>query len=237
MRRPDPPDLLRLENVHGYYGDSHIIQGLSLAVGEGTVVSIMGRNGVGKTTALRCITGLLRPREGRVIFDGRDIAGLPPHAIARLGIALVPEDRRIFGSLTVEENLLLAAGGRRSAVGEALDFFPPLRDYLRRPGDRLSGGEQQMLAIARALVARPRLVAIDEPLEGLAPVVAERIQAILESLRGRLTVLVVEQNLRWLLRVADRHYVLNQGRTVFEGTSAELAANPGVIDRFLGVSV
>jgi branched-chain amino acid transport system ATP-binding protein len=228
--------LLRLEDVHGYYGESHVIQGVFLEVPEAGVVSIIGRNGVGKTTTLRCITGLVPPRRGRVIFDGRDITGLAPHVIARLGIALVPEERRIFGSLTVAENIQLAAEGRPGAVDDAIGFFPALREYLTRPGDRLSGGEQQMLAIARALVARPRLVLVDEPLEGLAPLIAERIQEILESLRGKLTVLVVEQNVRWLLRVVDHHYIMNHGRVVFDGSSAELAANPDVIDRYLGVS-
>jgi branched-chain amino acid transport system ATP-binding protein len=228
--------VLRLEDVHGYYGESHVIQGVSLEVPEGGVVSIIGRNGVGKTTILRCITGLVPPRRGRVIFHGRDITGLAPYVIARLGIALVPEERRIFGSLTVAENILLAAEGRRGAVDEAVGFFPMLRGYLGRPGDRLSGGEQQMLAIARALVARPRLVLVDEPLEGLAPLIAEHVQQMLESLRGRLTVLVVEQNIPWLLRVADHHYIMNHGRVVFDGSSAALNASPDVIDRYLGVS-
>src|SRR6266487_5881471 len=150
--------LLQLEDVHAYYGLSHVLQGVTLRVPAGGVVSLMGRNGVGKTTTLKCVFGLVSVRGGRVTFAGEDLAPLRPHEIARRGIAMVPEDRRIFSSLSVAENILLAAGGRSDAIAEAIEWFPGLRNYLRRPGDQLSGGEQQMLAIVRALVAHPRLV-------------------------------------------------------------------------------
>src|SRR5262249_8345059 len=170
------------------------------------------------------------------IFAGETITGLPTHQIARRGIALVPEDRRIFSSLSVAENILLSAGGRKDAIDEAVVWFPHLRDYLRRAGDRLSGGEQQMLAIARALVARPQIMLIDEPLEGLAPIIAERIEQALQDLRGKTTAVIVDQNLKWLMQVADYHYVMDHGRIVFEGTSETLQQNPPLIEQYLGIA-
>jgi branched-chain amino acid transport system ATP-binding protein len=170
------------------------------------------------------------------MLGDESIGGLSPHQIARRGIALVPEERRIFRSLTVAENILLSAAGRKDAIAEALQWFPALGDYLRRSGDRLSGGEQQMLAIARALVARPQLMLIDEPLEGLAPIIAERIEQALQELRGRLSVLIVEQNLKWLMQVAEHHYVMDRGRIVFAGSSQELARNPQLIEQYLGIA-
>jgi len=228
--------LLRLEAVNAYYGLSHVLQGVDLAVPAGAIVSLMGRNGAGKTTTLKSVFGLVAVRGGRVTFAGEDLAGLKPHEIARRGIALVPEDRRIFSRLNVAENIMLAAGGRRDAVAEALAWFPALQGSLRRPGDRLSGGEQQMLAIARALVARPRLMLIDEPLEGLAPVIAERIEASLKDLRGKTTVLLVDQNLKWLMQVADHHYIMDRGRIVHHGTSDWLRANPALVEQHLGIA-
>jgi branched-chain amino acid transport system ATP-binding protein len=227
--------LLQLDDVHAYYGLSHVLQGVSLRVPVGTVVSLMGRNGVGKTTTLKSVLGLVSVRRGRVCFAGADLAGLGPHQIARLGIALVPEDRRIFSSLTVAENIRLAAGGRKGAMREFLAWFPNLQASLDRPGDQLSGGEQQMLAIARALVADPRLILIDEPLEGLAPVIAERVEAVLETLRGRTTVLLVDQNLKWVMQVAQHHYLMDHGRIVHDGDSNWLRAHPELVERYLGV--
>lgn len=228
--------LLELDSIHAYYGLSHVLQGMSLKVPSGSVVSLMGRNGVGKSTTLKSISGIVRVARGRVLFRGEDLTRLAAHMIARRGIALVPEDRRIFSSLTVRENILLGAGGRVDAVDEALAWFPALKNYLGRAGDRLSGGEQQMLAIARALVARPTLVLIDEPLEGLAPVIAERIAETLRALRGRMTVVLVEQNLKWLTDVADYHYVMDHGHIVQHGTSAWLRANPALVEQYLGVA-
>jgi branched-chain amino acid transport system ATP-binding protein len=227
--------LLQLEDVHAYYGLSHVLQGVSLRVPVGTVVSLMGRNGVGKTTTLKSVLGLVSVRRGRICFAGANLAGLGPYQIARLGIALVPEDRRIFSNLTVAENIRLAAGGRKGAVREVLAWFPNLQASLDRPGDQLSGGEQQMLAIARALVAHPRLILIDEPLEGLAPVIAECIEAVLESLRGRTTVLLVDQNLKWVMQVAQHHYLMDHGRIVHDGDSSWLRAHPELVERYLGV--
>ena len=228
--------LLRLDDVHAYYGLSHVLQGVNLQVPAGAIVSLMGRNGVGKTTTLKSVFGLAPVREGRILFAGESLTGLRTHQIARRGIAMVPEDRRIFSSLSVAENILLAAGGRSDAIAEATEWFPGLRHYLRRPGDQLSGGEQQMLAIVRALVARPRLVLIDEPLEGLAPVIAERIEETLQDLRGKMTILLVDQNLKWLMKIADHHYVMDHGCIVFHGTSDALRQNPTLIEQYLGVA-
>ena len=228
--------LLGLDQVHAYYGQSHVLQGVTLNVPQGSIVSLMGRNGVGKSTTLKTVFGMVKPRGGRVLFGGEDLAGEPTHMIARRGIALVPEDRRIFSSLSVAENILLAAGGRREAIDEALQWFPGLKRFLARPGDRLSGGEQQMLAIVRALVAQPRLILIDEPLEGLAPIIAEHIEQALDALRGKITMLLVEQNLKWLLSVADYHYVMDHGRIVHHGDSGWLRAHPELVEQYLGVA-
>ncbi len=232
----DGEALLQLDDVHAYYGSSHVLQGVNLRVPAGAIVSLMGRNGVGKSTALKSVFGLVPVRAGRISFAGKSLTGLRTHEIARRGIAMVPEDRRIFTSLSVAENILLAAGGRSDAIAETIEWFPGLRDYLRRPGDQLSGGEQQMLSIARALVAHPRLMLIDEPLEGLAPVIAERIEGTLQDLRGKMTVLLVDQNLKWLMQVADYHYVMDHGCIVFHGTSDALRQNPVVIEQYLGVA-
>ena len=228
--------LLELDSVHAYYGQSHVLQGVSLTVPAGSVVSLMGRNGVGKSTTLKSVFGIVRVARGRIFFRGQEITRVPAHLVARRGIALVPEDRRIFSALTVRENVLLAAAGRADAIDEALGWFPTLERYLDRAGDRLSGGEQQMLAIARALVAGPSLVLIDEPLEGLAPIVAERIAETLRALRGRMTVVLVEQNLKWLIDVADYHYVMDHGRVAEHGTSAWLRSNPALVEQYLGVA-
>ncbi len=232
----DGEALLRLDDVHAFYGLSHVLQGVSLRVPRGGIVSLIGRNGAGKTTTLKSVLGLVKAPRGRIALGGESIAHLPPHQIARRGIALVPEERRIFSALTVAENILLSAGGRKDAIPEALEWFPALGDYLRRSGDRLSGGEQQMLAIARALVARPQLMLIDEPLEGLAPIIAERIEQALAALRGKITALIVDQNLKWLMQVAEHHYVMDRGRIVFAGGSEELAQNPQLIEQYLGIA-
>ncbi len=228
--------LLALRDVHAYYGDSHILQGISLAAGGGQITCVLGRNGAGKTTAVRTIMGFVPPRAGAITLDGREIAGAAPHRIARAGVALVPQGRGIFPDLTVHQHLALA----RRPGGWTLDRiharFPVLRERAGQPGGLLSGGEQQMLAIGRALVMGPRLVIMDEPTEGLAPLFVARVREILVEMRAAgLGVLLVEQNLALALAVADRVYVLNKGRVVFEGTPADLRAAPETRHQYLGV--
>ncbi len=232
--------LLALEDVHAYYGEAHILQGVSLAVGEGEVVTLIGRNGAGKTTTLRAIMGIVRPRRGRVLLGGRDVSGLPTHEIARRGIAWVPEERRVLPNLTVQENLRLGwlgagtDGARR--VAEVFEYFPRLRERLTHRGRHLSGGEQQMLAIARALVARPSVMLVDEPTEGLAPLLVESLTRILAEINRRgTTILLVEQALEVALALAHRVYVMDQGRIQFEGSPDDLRRDPAVQQRFLGV--
>jgi branched-chain amino acid transport system ATP-binding protein len=232
----DRDALLRLEDVHAFYGLSHVLQGVSLRVSRGGIVSLIGRNGAGKTTTLKAILGLVAVRSGRILLGEEPITGMAPHQIARHGIALVPEERRIFSSLTVAENILLGAEQRKDAIAEAVELFPVLGGYLRRSGDRLSGGEQQMLAIARALVGHPQLLLIDEPLEGLAPIIAERIEQALQQLRGTMTALIVDQNLKWLMQIADAHYVMDRGAIVFAGSSRELSQSPQLIEQYLGIA-
>jgi branched-chain amino acid transport system ATP-binding protein len=233
--------LLALEDVHGYYGEAHVLQGISLAVGEGEIVTLVGRNGAGKTTTLRAIMGIVRPRRGRVLFRGQDIAGLPTHRIARLGIAWIPEERRVLPNLTVLENLrlgLLGAGGRAAdgVIEEVLDDFPRLRERIGHRGDQLSGGEQQMLTIARGLVSRPLLMLVDEPTEGLAPLLVRNLTEILGAINRRgTTILLVEQSLEVALELSHRLYVIDQGRIRFEGTPDRLRNDPAVQQRFLGV--
>ena len=216
--------LLALEDLQTYYGEAHILQGVSLTVGAGEVVTLIGRNGAGKTTTLKSIMGLVPPRGGRITFDGRELTRLPTHEVARAGIAYVPEERRILPNLTVAENLRLgllgaprgAQGDNGAALEEVLTYFPRLRERYEQKGKSLSGGEQQMLAIARGLVARPKLMLVDEPTEGLSP-------------------LLVEQILEVALTLSHRLYVIDQGRIQFEGTPDALRADPGIQQRFLGV--
>jgi branched-chain amino acid transport system ATP-binding protein len=235
--------LLTLTDLHAYYGEAHILQGVSLAVGEGEVVTLIGRNGAGKTTTLRSIMGIVPPREGRITFAGRELRGLPTHAVARAGIAYVPEERRILPNLSVEENLRLgrlgADGGRRdgdAVTEEVLGYFPRLRERLAQKGKSLSGGEQQMLAIARGLVARPKLMLVDEPTEGLSPIIVANLTEILREINRRGTaILLVEQILEVALALSHRLYVMDQGRIQFEGTADQLRADPAIQQRFLGV--
>ena len=229
--------LLELHHVETYYGDSHILHGLSLGVGEGEVVALLGRNGAGKTTTLRSITGLTPPRRGRIAYKGRDIAGLPPHRISQLGIALVPETRGVFSYLTARENLAIARRpGSRWPMDSVLERFPKLREVLDRKGRLLSGGEQQMLAIARALLTGPELLLLDEPSQGLAPLVVETVMGTVRELkRERVSMLLVEQNAEMALGLADRVYVIDHGTIVFEGTPQALRANTHVTATYLGV--
>jgi len=231
--------MLDLENVNAYYGDSHILHGVSLAVKEGEVVCLLGRNGAGKTTTILTIMGYLKPRPGRIRYRGRDIAALPPYAVARLGFGFVPQERGIFPSLTVRENLTVFArgtAGGRWTLERILELFPSLRARERNLGFQLSGGEQQMLSIARALMLNPSLLLLDEPSEGLAPMIVQDIVEVLRNLkREGLAILLVEQNLRTALAVADRHHVMNKGEICFSGSSGELEGNEFVLRNYLSV--
>ena len=231
--------MLDLENVNAYYGDSHILHGVSLAVNEGEVVCLLGRNGAGKTTTILTIMGYLKPRPGRILYRGRDIAALPPYAVARLGFGFVPQERGIFPSLTVRENLTVFArgtAGGRWTLERILELFPSLRARERNLGFQLSGGEQQMLSIARALMLNPSLLLLDEPSEGLAPLIVQDIVEVLRNLkREGLAILLVEQNLRTALAVADRHHVMNKGEICFTGSSGELEGHEFVLRTSLSV--
>ena len=233
--------LLAVEDIHTYYGEAHILQGVSVAVRAGEVVTLIGRNGAGKTTTLLSIMGIARPRRGRVRLDGQDITRLGTHEIAGRGIAWVPEERRVLPNLTVLENLrlgMLAGGARDGAarVEEVLEFFPRLRERIGQKGRFLSGGEQQMLAIARGLVARPRIMLVDEPTEGLAPLLIENLTGILREAKQRgTTILLVEQTLEVAMALSHRLYVMDQGRIQFEGTPDALRRDPTIQQRFLEV--
>jgi len=233
-------DLLVVDEIHTYYGESYILQGLSLVVASSSVVSIVGRNGMGKTTAMRSVMGFTPARRGRIRFQGEDITGLTAFEIARRGLALVPQGRRIFPSLTVRENLAIAGRGRTKKgtwdTKRVLALFPMLANRLENRGNQLSGGEQQMLAIARALISNPALILMDEPSEGLAPLVIQEVGAVIKQLRQEgASILLAEQNLRLAMDVADYMYVINKGVTVFEGTPAELQARPEVEQEYLAV--
>ncbi len=233
--RASPP-LLGMQEVHTYYGESHILQGISLGVEAGKITCLLGRNGAGKTTTVRTIMGFAPPRAGRITFENQEITGAAPHRIARAGIALVPQGRGIFPDLTVRQHLALALRPGGWTLERLHERFPVLRERAGQPGGLLSGGEQQMLAIGRALVMGPRLVVMDEPTDGLAPLYVARVREILKEMRqSGLTVLLVEQNLALALAVADRIYVLNKGCVVYEGTPGDLQAAPAVREQYLGV--
>jgi branched-chain amino acid transport system ATP-binding protein len=230
--------LLEVEAMNSYYGDSHILFDVSLRIERNEVVALLGRNGAGKSTTLKSLIGLVRPRSGRVTFDGTPTHGLPPHAIAALGLQLVPEERRIFGGLSVEENLVLAGLTAKSRwpLARVWETFPRLQERRRSRGTDLSGGEQQMLAIARALVRDPKLILLDEPFEGLAPVIVRDLLATCRALaEAGQTIVVVEQNISAALSLASRIYVLNNGHVVDEMTSESVRAQPELLHRYLGV--
>ena len=229
--------MLEVENIQTYYGESHVLHGVSVRVALGEAVALLGRNGAGKTTLIRSVAGMTPPRDGRVVFDGQAVERWPAYRIARRGLALVPQGRRIFAPLSVRENLLLGArpGGWR--LDKVYDLFPRLREREEQSGGTLSGGEQQMLAIARALMTNGRMLVLDEPSEGLAPLVVREIGRVVQGLKGeRLSILLVEQNYHLALRVADRVYVMNKGQIVWEGTPANLEADEEIKRRFLGVA-
>jgi branched-chain amino acid transport system ATP-binding protein len=235
--------MLDVDNINSYYGDSHILHGVSLSVKEGEVVCLLGRNGAGKTTTLLTVMGYLKPRPGRIMFQGRDIASLPPYAVARLGFGFVPQERGIFPSLTVRENLTVFArkgkaskNGERWSVERVFSLFPNLKARQGNLGFQLSGGEQQMLSIARALMLNPVLLLLDEPSEGLAPMIVNEIVQVLKGLKDEgLAILLIEQNLHTALAVADRHHVMNKGEICFTGSSAELEGNEFVLRNYLSV--
>jgi branched-chain amino acid transport system ATP-binding protein len=231
--------MLALDNVHAYYGDSHILRGVSLMVRSGEVACLLGRNGAGKTTTILTVMGYLQPRPGRIRYNDRDIAGLPPYAVARLGFGFVPQERGIFPSLTVRENLTVfaRAGGKGYwTLKRIFDLFPVLHARERNLGFQLSGGEQQMLSIARALMLNPALLLLDEPSEGLAPMIVQQIIEVLARLKQEgLAILLVEQNLRVAFAVGDRHQVMNKGEICFTGGSAELEGNEYVLRNYLSV--
>ena len=231
--------MLELENINAYYGDSHILHGVSLCVREGEIVCLLGRNGAGKTTTILTVMGYLQPRPGRIRYRKRDIAGLPPYAVARLGFGFVPQERGIFPSLTVRENLTVFArtGGKGFwTLARIFDLFPVLHARERNLGFQLSGGEQQMLSIARALMLNPAMLLLDEPSEGLAPMIVRQIIEVLARLkREGLAILLVEQNLRTAFAVGDRHHVMNKGEICFTGSAAELESNDFVLRNYLSV--
>ena len=233
--------MLVLEDVHVHYGSAHVLHGVGLEVQAGQIVCLVGRNGAGKSTTLKAIMGIVPLSGGRILFHGDRIDGCAPHLVAARGLAWVPEDRRVFGSLSVEENIRVAAQATgRSPPGqrvrEALGFFPDLQARRRSAGNNLSGGQQQMLAIARALACEPELLMLDEPTEGLAPSMVNAIRAgILESRARGISILLVEQNLRLALSVGDVFFVLSRGTVVFQGTRAELQETSEIIGEHLGI--
>jgi branched-chain amino acid transport system ATP-binding protein len=235
---PQTPAMLAVKNLQAWYGESHILHGVTFEVHAGEVVTLLGRNGVGKTTTLKSIMGIVDRRSGSVRFEARETIGMPSDAIARAGIAFCPEERGIFATLDVRENLLLPpqvrAGGME--IERIFALFPNLRDRLGSPGTKLSGGEQQMLAIARILRTGARLLLLDEPTEGLAPVIVQQIHQTIGSLKSQgFTVLLVEQNFQFAAAVADRHYIMEHGRIIDEFTTAELKANMDKLHDYLGV--
>ena len=231
--------MLRLDGIHCYYGDVHVLKDVSLQLSPGEILCLLGRNGAGKTTTLRTIMGLVKPRSGRIALDGRELTGLRPHEIPRFGIGYVPQGRRIFPFLTVGENLkmgLLLKGSGDEALDWVLDLFPALRPRLRQRAGTLSGGEQQMLATARALCTGPKVLLMDEPSEGLMPTLIRRLLDTIRALKVRqVGVLLVEQKIDLALRVADRVALLENGSIRYESTPEALASNPEVLLRYLGV--
>jgi branched-chain amino acid transport system ATP-binding protein len=228
-----------VDNIHTFIGQYHILQGVSLEVPRGSITALLGRNGAGKTTTLRSIMGLLSPRNGRIVLGGEEIHGWPPYSVAGRGVGYVPEHRAVFRDLTVEQNLKIAERrkGDLARRGDLIfDLFPDLKRFYKLPGGQLSGGQQQMLAIARALVPDNRLLLIDEPSEGLAPIIIEHIVEALRRLSDHATVLLVEQNFRMASQLADRYYILDDGHTVSAGVMSELVGDKALITRYLGAA-
>ena len=234
--------ILELKDLNTYYEQSHILQGVSLNVDSGEIVCLLGRNGVGKSTTLKSIIGLVTPRSGEVLFKGQNVAGMPPHVIAKLGVGYVPEDRRIFSALTLRENLLMGikpgqkGNGDGWTIEKIYKYFPALQARDKQKGGHLSGGEQQMLTIARTLMGNPEVILIDEPTEGLAPKIVETVEQVIQDIHRHGTpILLVEQNMRVALRLAGRIYVISKGKIVFQGTSQELKEAHEIREKYLEV--
>ena len=233
--------MLEVRDLETSYGSSQVLYGIELHIGAGQVVTLMGRNGMGKTTTIKSICGMVAPQAGSIILEGQDIAGLPSHTIARAGIGLVPEGRQIFPNLTVKENLVatahnLAGSPNPWTIDRVLDFFPPLGSRINGMGNELSGGEQQMLAIGRAIMTNPKLLILDEATEGLAPQIRADIWLSLAELKSEgQAILVIDKNLAALNRIADQHFIIEKGVSVWSGTPKELDAEPKIKERYLGV--
>jgi branched-chain amino acid transport system ATP-binding protein len=230
--------LIEVNGLNSYYGDSHILFDVAMRVDQHEVVALLGRNGAGKSTTLKSLMGVVTPRSGTIVFDGVDIAGRRSHKIAQAGMQLVHEERRIFGSLTVEENIVIAGvtAERRWPLDRIYEMFPRLKERRSNRGNELSGGEQQMLAIARALVRDPKVILLDEPFEGLAPVIVrDLVKACRDLAAAGQTIVLVEQNLAATLTLAQRIYIINNGHIVHEGPAHELKAQPELLQRYLGV--
>lgn len=232
--------MLQLNDIHTYYGESYILQGISLKVAEKSVVGLLGRNGVGKTTTIRSIIGFTPPQRGKIYFKGIDITKFPSYRIAQMGIGIVPQGKRIFSSLSVEENLCFASQARRGGwnLEKIHSSFPILKARSKHKGNELSGGEQQMLVFARALMRNPDLILMDEPSEGLAPLLIEEIVRLIQQVKeGGLTILLVEQNLSMALRVVDYVYIMTKGKIIYESKPMELRENEKIQATYLGVTV
>jgi branched-chain amino acid transport system ATP-binding protein len=234
--------LLELNDIHTYYQESHILQGISLNVDQGEIVCLLGRNGVGKTTTLKSTIGLVKPRSGEILFKGQNVSGMPPYTIAKLGVGYVPEDRRIFPTLTLRENLLMGVKSGQKGNGDGwtiekvYKYFPSLQTKDKQKGGHLSGGEQQMLTIARTLMGNPEVLLIDEPTEGLAPLIVETVEQVIQDIhRQGISILLVEQNMRVALRLAGRIYVISKGKIVFQGTCQELKDAHEIREKYLEV--
>ncbi|MBA2962432.1 MULTISPECIES: ABC transporter ATP-binding protein [Ramlibacter] len=231
-------EFLRIENLNAWYGESHVLHGVNMSVGEGEVVSLLGRNGAGRTTTMRAIVGLTGRRTGSIRIQGREAIGLPPHKVARLGVGYCPEERGIFASLSAEENLLLppSVGPGGMSVAEIYGMFPNLKERAASPGTRLSGGEQQMLAVARILRTGARLLLLDEISEGLAPVIVQKLAEMIRTLKAKgYTIVLVEQNFRFAAPLADRFYVMEHGKIVREFAQHQLRDNMSMLQEYLGV--
>ena len=236
--------LLEATDLNTYYGTSHALQNMSISVGEGEVVALLGRNGMGKSTTMKTIMGLLKPRSGKVVFDGKDVTGLRPHKVARAGIGYVPEERRIFPNLSVLDNLMMGVKGGKIdtsnpdawTIERIFEHFPFMRDRTNQKGALLSGGEQQMLTIGRTLMGNPRLLMVDEPTEGLSPVMVKEVRDVLEQIsQSGISILLVEHNLKVAMSLADRVYLMGKAHLGFTGTIAELDANPEIRAKYLEV--